>query len=202
MTMKLQRIVGVIFLFTLFISPEAFSQNDGKEVGLSSNGFIGGAGFLYKKQRTDSTYTRYRLGFLNGHHKKFTEFNRSFGPRPDSTGFTVWDAGLRFSIGNERRTHIKGPLKFIRGIDPSLSLNFNRSRQNGFNRTYFGIRPALGYRLGIHYDIDPHLYFNLNASPNINALIPFSQNNSPNWEQRQYRVNFGIRYGFTFAFKL
>ncbi len=145
----------------LFVSlSAAFSQDvPTREIGLRTNGF-NDLGFVYKKQKSENVYKRYRLAFGN--------LGLGIVNGSSLVNFSVGGA-----IGKEKRKSINDRFQVVYGTEfiPRLSIlhssagtaNINDGTVGevsvtGSNLTLLSTSLGLGFVLGAQYNISPKWY--------------------------------------------
>lgn len=168
--MKYLTITLISFFFSLFIAlPSIYGQSLSREFGLRGSSFDN-VGFIYKNEKKPGNFTRYR--FL------FSRIN--FQQRGGQSNFA---GAFGIAIGKEKRKTINQSLKFIHGIEPTVSLSFNASSE----RKTLSVTGGIGYVLGFQYDIAKNFYVNIETIPAIGTYFRFDNGNSD---------GFGLTGGF------
>ena len=148
-------------LFIAFLMRPFFSQAQMQEIGLrvSTNLTNLSPSFIYKKQIGENLYKRYNGAFAN--------LNLNQG----TTG-SNYSLGTSLSFGKEKRRDIGKRLKFINGLQYLGGIGFSyandSSPSNANTQTMFNGSFGLGYLLGIHFELSPSFYVNLETIPSAN----------------------------------
>lgn len=147
-------------------SNSLFAQEQNHEIGIRLEGF-NSFDFIYKKQKDQNKFIRYRLFSTDVRYRKLEESsNFSF-----SSGF---------AIGKEKRKEITDRLYFIHGIEPSLFFSINNSE----DEVQTSVRPSIGYVLGFQYTFNS-FYINVESIPAISGTF--------RTEQEGLEINAGFR---------
>ncbi|WP_420152836.1 hypothetical protein [Siphonobacter sp.] len=147
----------------------AFSQDvPTREIGLRTNGF-NDLGFVYKKQKSENVYKRYRLAFGN--------LGLGIVNGSSLVNFSVGGA-----IGKEKRKSINDRFQVVYGTEfiPRLSIlhssagtaNINDGTVGevsvtGSNLTLLSASLGLGFVLGAQYNISPKWYVSAEIVPTV-----------------------------------
>ena len=159
--MKKIKLFGLLFFITM-CSTSIFAQKQDIGVSVSS---LNNIGFIYKKQlKKDNHYLRitganFNFSLQESFHNNASLYlgweNRKF--QNDKFAFIHgWSTGIQWSIS------------FIDNEDYSVSVS-----------------PNLGYLLGIHYQINEQLYFNVETKPSMWFRYEMPRN--------EFALNFGAR---------
>lgn len=139
--------------FLTFGIQTAHAQLQTHEIGVRTSSLTS-FDFIYKKGKTDTKFTRYRVGLTNALFQNTQEnqvINIAFG----------------FSLGWERRKSISEELKFIHGFEPSIFYGIS-SNEGNYN---MNIIPGIGYVLGFQYDISNKFYVSIESIPTLSGLF-------------------------------
>ena len=151
----------LIAIFLSLFHPHTHAQTVHHELGVRLKGLdFGSFGFIYKKQKAENKFRRYRFVVANF----FFQNDKSR---------KLSNAYLSFAIGTEKRKQITQKLHFVHGLEPFLTLGTVSSEHfsQQINNTTYRINPGIGYILGFQYDISDNFYANIEAIPTISGTI-------------------------------
>lgn len=156
-----------LVLFAL-ISTTLSAQDKRNEVGLylpqlSTLPDLDNIGFIYKKDRGNDRFIRFKLATLNA----------SYSDQPPIEQF---DFFLDIAVGHEKRVSIDEKVSFVHGFEPQISYARQVTKGSpadppGFKNTNTLFRPQLGYIIGVQYSLSDSFYFNIETVPAIGVDI-------------------------------
>ncbi|GAB3977869.1 hypothetical protein GCM10028806_39930 [Spirosoma terrae] len=141
-----------------------------RELGLRTSN-LSSFGLIYKKQRSENTYRRYRLAFGN--------LGGYFVNNNSNISFSAGGA-----IGNEKRRAINDKFQFIYGTELIANIGFNSTTSgsvtidngNGSTTTITGsslilVSPSVGvgFVLGGQYNVNPNWYVSAELIPSVSV---------------------------------
>ncbi|MEM1216598.1 MAG: hypothetical protein AAGJ82_12975 [Bacteroidota bacterium] len=142
------------------------AQSATHEVGLRLTD-LEDIGFIYKKQKAENRFTRFRVGSVNVNVQE-----------------DIFSLGLAAAIGFEKRKNIANKLSFIHGWEPSLFVSTTSVNDDVIS----SVTPGIGYVLGFQYDFSDNFYLSLESIPSLSASFQFGDNVPDN----NYRINAGF----------
>ena len=146
--------IFILFFGTfLFFGHQSHAQNQNREIGLHMSG-LNDFNFIYKRQKEENKFARYRFLFTNLGYRGF---------EGDNSG--NFNFGFGIAAGVEKRRSISEKLQFIHGWEPRLTLNLTANSDNYF----LNIRPAIGYVLGLQLDLSEKFYVGVETIPSLSA---------------------------------
>ena len=152
----------LLSLFSLNLSAQ---ENYPRELGVrfSSIDLDGGTGFslVYKKQKAENRYTRWRATFGNLNISSFGEDNIR----------TNFSAGAAYGI--EKRKPLGNEFYFVRGPEFSAGLGLNIADENINTSLSLGA----GYIFGLQYNCKKHFFISLETIPGGNLNLSGSEDN-------------------------
>ncbi|WP_027419324.1 hypothetical protein [Crocinitomix catalasitica] len=148
----------------LLFSPITFGQTN-KEIGIRSNN-INNLGIIYKKQRKENSFVRYRLAM--------TSLNMTI-----SENNLIVNGQLGFSIGWEKRVSVSDKFQFKHGFEPFLRGGLNENFNNNFGNTNLDLDAGLGYILGFIYHFNEKFYLGIETIPSISVGSTLVNGTSP-----------------------
>lgn len=159
----------------IILSTSLTAQHKEVAVRLLNLGDLSSTEFMYKKQKTATTYRRYRLwsGNLN-----FTFLDEDVS----RTGI-----GGGFSTGLENRKRISDRAQFIHGLEVGLSFNYFKEADNTSRRAFSA---SLGYVLGLQYSISPAFAVGIETIPSLSYTGNRTKNNSFTDTSHRLGLNF------------
>ncbi|PQA60638.1 hypothetical protein [Siphonobacter curvatus] len=154
----------------LFVSlSAAFSQDvPTREIGLRTNGF-NDLGFVYKKQKSENVYKRYRLAFGN----------LGLGI---VNGSSLVNLSVGGAIGKEKRKSINDRFQVVYGTEfiPRLTVShspggnvsvddgtFGKITITGSGNLLLNTSLGIGFMIGAQYNISPKWYVSAEVVPTV-----------------------------------
>ena len=160
----------LLFSFFLLLTTSTSAQETTThELGLRMGG-LNNFGFIYKKQRAENRFIRYRIGnFSAQYDRSNTALNT---PEEDEFANREVDFSLGFGIGFEKRRRITDKLMFIHGWAPQISTRFlklNRevNDENEPELTRFDASFSIGYILGFQMPLSDHFQVSIETIPSL-----------------------------------
>ena len=150
-----------LFFFSillLFLTDQSFAQSltetSNKEIGLRINN-LRNFDLIYKKQKTENKYSRFRL----------TSLNTYFIDTITNSGFSYGAA-----FGREKRIIISEKVNLIKGWELITGANINN-----YDSPWGSFNVGAGIVLGVQYDFSKHFSINMEAIPAIMSTFSYNQ---------------------------
>lgn len=124
-------------------------QTMAKEIGIRLGSFSG-YDLLYKKQKSETQYSRFRLSNAK------LELNKI-------ANLTAYDFFINFGLGLENRVPLGNNFAMVHGWEPSLGFGFSGS---GKLET-ININPRIGYIFGFMYSINNKFAISIESVPSL-----------------------------------
>ncbi len=132
------------------------AQSANREFGIRFTN-LSGFDLIYKKAKSETKWSRYRLGASNFQYYRADSLNKN------------WQGNLELAIGRETRERIADRAVFYHGFEPRVGFAFYSSAYSK-QKT---ISPGIGYVLGFLYDISPRACVGVEATPAVYAVFTF-----------------------------
>ena len=169
----------VLLMAFFMLSFTSQAQNSMHEIGVRVSPSLTNLNpsFIYKKQLGENLYKRYNWGIA---HLSLNQ---------NSNKATYGSFNTALSIGKEKRRDISKRLKFINGLQYAGGVSFSRndyvtqsaqSAAVSSTQTQFGGNVGLSYLLGIHFELSPAFYINLETLPGGNVSYQSNSVKGPN----------------------
>jgi hypothetical protein len=139
----------------LSLACSAQTSSPARELGIQfTNLDFNTFGLIFKKQRSENRYMRYRA--------VFTRLNADF-----VEGGTNLSLGLGGRVGFERRKALNDRTYFLFG--PELGAGINLIANEGAQGTPYNLNASIGYVLGVHHNFGEHFFVNLETVPGLSV---------------------------------
>ncbi len=182
--MKLNFIHAFSLLMIVFIfSPKVKGQLPLYEIGIRTTDF-NRVDAIYKKSKKQNVFMRYRF--------VLARFNYSASKERAN----IFNTSLGIAIGKERRKELTDRLDFFHGWEPNMILNLSKTNDN-FN---LSIQPALGYVLGIQFEIADHFFLAMEMIPSIIGQISRSDSSRSAMIRAGFNSN-GVAMSLAYQFE-
>jgi opacity protein-like surface antigen len=160
--MKTLQVLATIIVATL-LSTSLAAQNKEIAIRALSLGDLGNTQFMYKKQKSATTYRRYRL--ITG-NAGFSFLGSDNTRSQFSTGFFT---------GLENRRELNDRFQLIHGLEVGLGGTFSDLSNN---QTNLQINATLGYVVGLQYSISEAFSIGIETIPSLSYGYSRSSRNS------------------------
>ena len=168
----------VLLMAFVMLSFTSQAQNSMREIGVRVSPSLTNLSpsFIYKKQIGENLYKRYNWGIA---HLSLNQ---------NSNKVTYGSFNTAISMGDEKRRDIGKRLKFISGLQYNGGVGFShndyvtQSVQNTLSstQTQFSGNVGFSYLLGIHFELSPAFYVNLETIPGGNVSYQSNTVKGPN----------------------
>ena len=143
-----------LLLFSFLLVGKLVAQ---QEIGLRTYTRLSNFDFIYKKKQKSGKYIRYRAARFNFGLNDLQQNSRS-------------QVALSLAIGKETRRTINEKLQWITGVEPRLFFSY----QSAAETSKFLLSPAIGYVLGLQYQLNRQFYLNVETIPALSASFTFN----------------------------
>ena len=126
------------------------AQSANREFGIRFNS-LNGFDLVYKKEKSETKWRRYRLGASNFQYQRNDSINKN------------WQVNLELAVGCETRERIADRAVFYHGFEPRVGFSFY---SNAYSKQTT-ISPGIGYVLGFLYDLSPRAWVGIEAIPAV-----------------------------------
>ena len=165
----------LLFAFCFCTIFQTFSQTNQREIGLRFSS-LDSFSFIYKKEKSENKFTRFRIGFMGLNYSKSSENNEAFNMQ------------MGIALGLEKRKNINSKLEFIHGWEPYLLVNGNFPEGSNYRLQF---NPRIGYVLGFQYNFSKHFYVNIETIPSLGARFQLDETGLDN----RFALNAGFNTG-------